>query len=229
MVSARQTRRGSRPAAWPGTSAAEPSARRTGMGDTYDDRVTPAADRATRGASVAVVSRHLVRAGFLAVVVALPLALTATPASAHDSVVGTQPTSGATLSVAPTSVVLHLEEPPAELGNSIAVTAPGGASVTSGDTTITGSDVSVALVPLTADGVYRVAYRIVSDDGHPVTGAYTWTLATGAPTAPSSPSPSAAPASSSTSTTWWLPAALIAVALALGAALVARRRRSGAS
>jgi methionine-rich copper-binding protein CopC len=170
-------------------------------------------------------SSWLVRLALVPALAALVLA-SAAPAFAHDSVVGTVPAAGATVEVAPTSVVIHLEEPPGELGNSIAVTGPGGGSVTAGAAVVSGTDLTVALTTLTVDGPYKVAYRVVSDDGHVIGATYTWTLASGAPSSASA-SPSASPSTPSSPSTasWWLPAALLAVALAVLAAVVLRRRR----
>jgi hypothetical protein len=49
--------------------------------------------------------------------------------------------------------------------------------------TAAGSEVSTAVSPLGAAGAYEIGYRVVSDDGHPVTGKLSFTLTTPGPAA----------------------------------------------
>jgi len=102
---------------------------------------------------------------------------------------------------------------------------------------LTGSDVTVALEPLTASGAYTVAWRVVADDGHPVTGTFGFTLALGASATPSATATttvtpalaatsSSAAADSSSALPWVLGgvAVLVLVGAGLGAARALRRR-----
>jgi hypothetical protein len=57
----------------------------------------------------------------------------------------------------------------------VAVRGPGGASATAGGPTVTGTVVHQPLGPLTSRK-YTVEYRVVSQDGHPVSGALSFTL-----------------------------------------------------
>ena len=164
---------------------------------------------------------------------AAPIAL-APAASAHDAFVGSTPKAGSTLTTAPTSVTVSFEEPPLAAGLAVAVTAPDTTLVTSGDPVLTGTDVVSPLAPLTQAGVYTVAWRVVADDGHPVTGTFSFTLdlAGSGPTGSAGPSSAASPSVSlaastegSSSSASWIVAGLGAlVLLGVGVAFAMRRR-----
>jgi methionine-rich copper-binding protein CopC len=164
--------------------------------------------------------------------------LVATPASAHNALAGSTPAAGSTLTTAPTSVTLHFEEPPLSSGMAVAVTAPDQSLVSPGSPVLTGSDVVASLAPLTASGTYSVAWRVVADDGHPVTGTFTFTVDLGA--AASAPPSATASATSSTSGTvatttdgsssstpvGAIVAGAAALAVLVGAVVLVTRRRS---
>jgi len=178
-------------------------------------------------------ARHVAALLVAGVALVAPIAL-APAASAHDAFVGSTPKAGSTVTAAPTSVTVSFEEPPLAAGLAVAVTAPDKTLVTSGDPVLTGSDVVSALVPLTRSGTYTVAWRIVADDGHPVTGTFTFALdlagsgATGSagPSSAASPSVSLAAATegSSTSASWIIAGLGALLLLGVGVALAMRRR-----
>lgn len=127
--------------------------------------------------------------------------LGATPAAAHDTIEGSNPEDGATVATVPTSVTLTFNEEVQNFSPVIQVTGPDGTNWADGDPTVSGVDVSVPVRAGAPAGAYTVAYRIVSSDGHPVTGELTFTAAGAAQTAPSATTPTAdatssAPASS---------------------------------
>ncbi len=110
-------------------------------------------------------------------VAALSMALTvlgAGPASAHDAFTGSTPANGSTVATTPDSVTLDFEEPPTTIGLTVKVTGPSG-DVQQGAATIEGSKVVQALEPGAPAGSYRIAWRVTSDDGHPVSGELTFT------------------------------------------------------
>jgi len=119
----------------------------------------------------------------------------AAPASAHTKLKSSTPANGAAVPTAPDRVELLFGQHLLGLGT-IAVQGPDGASVTAGDAVLDGATVTQALVANRPAGTYRIAYRVVSADGHPVTGELTFTAtgATGATGAPSPTSPAAATA-----------------------------------
>jgi len=192
--------------------------------------MSPHRPRATRLRPVARAAALLVAGCALVVPIGL-----APAASAHDAFTGSTPKSGSTLTTAPTSVTVSFEEPPLAAGLAVAVTAPDKSLVSSGDPVLTGSDVTVALEPLAASGAYTVAWRVVADDGHPVTGTFGFTLALGASATPSAtvtPSLAATSSSAAADSSSALPWVLggVAVLVLVGAGLAAARalRRRGA-
>ncbi|MFW6773373.1 copper resistance CopC family protein [Nocardioides sp. CPCC 205120] len=114
-----------------------------------------------------------------ALLVLAPLALAA-PAQAHASLVSSTPEDGATLDGAPTEVALQFSgevRAPAY----VVVTGPAG-DVVDGDPVIDGDTVTQPL----GDGIeggYTIAYRVVSEDGHPISGQLTYQVGTGGPAA----------------------------------------------
>ena len=104
----------------------------------------------------------------LGLVVAVP-----TTALAHDVLERTNPADGTTVTHLPGTVVLTFSEAPLEIGTQVVVTGPSG-PVSSGVPTVEGRDVTQALAPTAPGGDYTVSYRVTSDDGHPVTGTFSF-------------------------------------------------------
>ncbi len=119
----------------------------------------------------------------------------AMPASAHTALVKITPSAGAALTTAPTEVVLEFNEPVSRTFATVAVRTAGGVSVSRGTPMVRGAKVTQPLSPDLASGAYRVAYRLVSADGHPVSGESRFTLTV---TAVPSPATSAGPPSAGT-------------------------------
>jgi hypothetical protein len=59
----------------------------------------------------------------------------------------------------------------------VAVTSPDGKSAPSGEPQVSGKTVTLTLEPASPAGQYTVGYHVVSADGHPVSGSYTFTVA----------------------------------------------------
>ncbi len=116
-------------------------------------------------------------------------------ASAHDVLQATDPGDGATVATLPGTVSLTFSEPPLAMGTQVIVTGPSG-DVSEGATSIDGGVVSQALSPSAPGGNYTVTYRVTADDGHPVTGRFTFYASTGldgAPAASARTEPAPAP------------------------------------
>jgi len=130
------------------------------------------------------------------------LALSTAPASAHSELVSSNPADGATLTALPPAVVLTFAEPANPRFLKIAATGPDGQSIAAGAPVAAGTSVCQPLTAASASGRYTVAYRVVSQDGHPVQGSvsFTATMPAAAPTAssPLEPTPSAAAAEPAT-------------------------------
>lgn len=104
----------------------------------------------------------------LGLLVALPSA-----AVAHDVLERTNPPDGTTVTQMPRSVVLTFAETPLQIGTQVLVEGPSG-PVSSGAPTIRGRDVTQAVAPTAPGGDYTVSYRVTADDGHPVTGTFSF-------------------------------------------------------
>jgi methionine-rich copper-binding protein CopC len=96
------------------------------------------------------------------------------PSGADTALVGSQPVDGATVTSRPASVTLEFGNrivPPA----AVAVFAPNGSRVETGGPVVIGNRVQQQIAT-TADGEYRVAFRVMAEDRHPVEGGLTFTV-----------------------------------------------------
>jgi copper resistance protein C len=121
--------------------------------------------------------------------------ISAAPASAHAALVKITPAANGKLTSAPTKVVLDFNEPISNKFATVIVTNAAGVNVAKGKPTVLGGEVTQPLSPSLASSKYRVAYRVTSDDGHPVGGqsTFTLTLAPGSSPTKASPTASATP------------------------------------
>jgi methionine-rich copper-binding protein CopC len=119
-----------------------------------------------------------VRRGVLLVLTAL-LCLTARPASAHTQLVSTSPASGDVLTTPPTEVVLTFSDAPRADFSTVVVDGPGGSDLAAGRVAPRATALAQAVAPGGGEGTWRVAYSVVSPDGHRVSGQYTFVV--GAP------------------------------------------------
>ncbi|MER6360157.1 FixH family protein [Kitasatospora sp. NPDC001527] len=121
--------------------------------------------------------------GVLGAVLALLLA-GAGPAAAHAALQSTDPAQNAVLPTAPPSVTLTFSEAVSLSADSVRVLDPAGKAVDAGSPAHADGKDNTARVGLgsgLADGTYTVAWRAVSDDSHPIGGAFTFSI--GAPSA----------------------------------------------
>jgi copper resistance protein C len=110
------------------------------------------------------------------------LLLGAVPASAHASLVRVVPADGVTVQTAPTQVQLLFDEN-VRSPSTVVVTGPDGAAVQRGTVEVVDNSATVP-VRVTSAGTYHVVFRVLSADGHPVTGETTFAYRT-AGTSPS--------------------------------------------
>lgn len=109
--------------------------------------------------------------------------LLAGPASAHAQLISTDPASGQRLGRAPSAVTLRFSEPVTFDTGYLRVFDAAGRRVDSGTPEHPGGDPTAMAVPLAgglADGGYIVSWQVVSADSHPVGGAYSFAVGTGA-------------------------------------------------
>ena len=107
------------------------------------------------------------------------LALFSSPvASAHGEIVSTFPEQYSNATPIPSEVWIefdgNLQTLDGQSINTIDVVDATGLTVSYGDPVIEGGKISTKLSGQSAPGVFTVNYRIVSEDGHPVEGSYTF-------------------------------------------------------
>ncbi|MFD6444621.1 copper resistance protein CopC [Promicromonospora sp. NPDC060204] len=107
-------------------------------------------------------------AGLAVAVVAL--FATAAPASAHDKLVSSDPAPDETLKEAPDTVSLKYSADVLDMGAAVVVTDGDGTDWVSDAPAIDGATVTAVLDPGLPDGGYEIRWRVVSSDGHPITG-----------------------------------------------------------
>jgi methionine-rich copper-binding protein CopC len=121
---------------------------------------------------------RLLRAALLGALALPLLVVLAGPASAHTALVSTSPADGAQAAVPPAAVVLVFDQPVSTRLSTVQVTGPEGGTWQAGPAGVLGGTVTQPLVELGPAGTYRVAWRVVAPDGHPVTGTSSFTLGT---------------------------------------------------
>ncbi|AQA16409.1 hypothetical protein BV401_22680 [Streptomyces malaysiensis subsp. malaysiensis] len=110
------------------------------------------------------------------------LSVGASSASAHAALTSTDPADGSVVKTAPREVTLNFSEGVLLSGDSVRVLDPKGKRVDTGKTAHVGGKSSTAAAGLHSglpDGTYTVAWKAVSEDSHPVSGAFTFSI--GAP------------------------------------------------
>ena len=107
-------------------------------------------------------------------------------------ITGSDPADGSTVPTAPTQVSVTFDETPQPEGAALTVVGPDGAHHEQGAVTVRDKVVSVPVGALPQAGQYEIGYRVVSSDGHPVSGSVTFDLTT--PSAPAGAATTGAPA-----------------------------------
>jgi methionine-rich copper-binding protein CopC len=176
-------------------------------------------------------------------------------ASAHAELEASNPIADSVIGAMPAQIelsfgeTLMVVEGSAE-ANQVTVSDAKGVRVDDKKTVVTDRMASVGVAPDAAEGVYTVAYRVVSEDGHPIEGSFKFEVSVaaqsgeapvatpvpigeepeGAPTAVIAPAPEpvlydgAASGESSPSPLPWILSGATVVAAAAGAFIVFRRR-----
>ncbi|MFF3713260.1 copper resistance CopC/CopD family protein [Streptomyces phaeochromogenes] len=101
------------------------------------------------------------------------------PVSAHSAVRETTPGEGTVLKSAPKQVTMTFTESVGITDDSLRVLSPENRRVNAGDTEHASGRSDTVRVPLDgglADGTYTVAWRVVSADSHPISGAFTFSI-----------------------------------------------------
>ncbi|WP_054248158.1 copper resistance CopC family protein [Rhodococcus opacus] len=128
----------------------------------------------------------------LLAVTATALLLGAGSAQAHSELISSSPAADSVLDFGPPGVELVFNQNIQNQFVNVSVTAPDGTQVGQGEPSVQGAKVLLPVVDGIGSGQYTVGYRVISEDGHPITGTYSFTLALPAP--PVSQAGAAAPA-----------------------------------
>ncbi|MBM3714294.1 MAG: hypothetical protein FJW64_00930 [Actinobacteria bacterium] len=163
--------------------------------------------------------RWFAAAGIIATALSVMLVLSSSPpARAHDALVQSSPTADSVVTSTPAEVSMTYSGEVFDASSAIAVEVidSSGANVARTPPVVTDTTVTQAVEPVLSPGIVTVRWRVVSSDGHPISGEYAFTVdapvaptssaepdpspATGAPSAPGqSPAVSSTPEQSATS------------------------------
>ncbi|MDZ4351654.1 MAG: copper resistance protein CopC [Arthrobacter sp.] len=150
--------------------------------------------------------------------------LAAAPAAlAHDQLISSSPAPDERPDKSPANITLTFSSPLLTLGHEVRVVDEDARNWVSGAPVLSRETLAQPL-PELPDGGYQVSWRVVSADGHPISGSYGFQVgnpAAATPTASVSPSAggdsgAAAVTETGTGVPAWLPAAAIAAAAGLG-------------
>lgn len=132
------------------------------------------------------------RAALLVAASAALIAVPAMPAWAHNHVVATTPAEGAVVTEQPGTISLETSDELLDVGDgsAIRVQGPDGLYYGDGCTDVVGATAATS-AQLGTPGEYTVTWQVVSTDGHPISGTWTfdWQPAEGAVLAEGSTEP----------------------------------------
>lgn len=153
-------------------------------------------------------------------------------AAAHSELIASDPAADATVSAVPAAVTLTFNQNIESMFATVVVQGDGDKNWATAEPDVSGAQVRAAVDGAMPNGTYTISYRVVSADGHPITGSFQFTIAmnTGQappPTAASTPAPQTvtdtpAPRPERPNTVMWIVAAATAGVL-VGAAIVVGR------
>ena len=144
------------------------------------------------------------------------------PAAAHADLVSSDPADGATLAAAPAAITLTFSDPLFVDGVQMSLVTAEGTLVPSDPPAVSEATATLTWPATAGPGSYEVGYRVVSTDGHPVSGAISFTIeATAVPEATSAPAPTTVPLEPGASATAAAGSTSPSPPLMLGAALLA--------
>lgn len=98
------------------------------------------------------------------------------PAAAHAVLLSTTPADRAALAAAPAEVTLEFNEPVSATLGSVRAYDGDGDRVDEGDVRTEGARIRLGLRDGLGDGAYIVTFRVISQDAHPISGAFAFTV-----------------------------------------------------
>lgn len=124
-------------------------------------------------------------------------------ASAHDELISSDPAAGATVTKSPEKIELDFSGELQQLAGAqtsvVALSAEDGTKIAS-EVTTKGKTVTVVPESKLASGTYKLVYRVVSSDGHPISDSINFTVKLPAAAASESATSAPAPKASAEST-----------------------------
>jgi copper resistance protein C len=141
-----------------------------------------------------VTGARLVRAlaGFAIALAAGVVVLPA--AAAHSSQTGSTPAEGAVLDVPPSFVEVTFDTALMDMGAALVVRSEDGTVISAAAPEVGRTAIRIAVATDAPPGAYTVAYRVVSQDGHPITATFDYTVAGDMPaSAAAAPAPDEGP------------------------------------
>lgn len=122
-----------------------------------------------------------------------------TAASAHDTLIDSSPAAGSAVDTLPAALTLTFS---AELitgdGTTfVEITDPTGAPARAGEPVVEGAVVTIPLAEAAPAGEYAVEWRVVSSDGHPISGEFVFDVLTATEPGPT-PEPTSEPSAEAT-------------------------------
>ncbi|ONH56287.1 copper resistance protein CopC [Frankia sp. CcI49] len=146
-------------------------------------------------------------------------ALLAAPraAWAHSTVLRTEPGDGSTVNAPPDRISLVFNEPVWTDYATVVVTGSDGRTLQTGPPQVIETTLTVPLRGATPGG-YHVTWRVVSADGHPITGEFSFTATAAGPAASTTATATAGPATSASASASAPASAPVSTSVAAGAA-----------
>ncbi len=124
----------------------------------------------------------------------------AVPVPVHTVLRSVTPAAGARLDRAPAEIVLVFSEPVSPTFAQVSLSHDG-ADVPMGAPTVADLTVRTQVTRTLAAGGYQIAFRVVSQDGHPVSGTSTFAVLGSEAPASASPAPATSPATAASAPT----------------------------
>ncbi|WP_105035240.1 copper resistance CopC family protein [Cryobacterium aureum] len=129
-------------------------------------------------------NRLLAGLGALTLAAAFAIGSAAPAASAHDSVLATVPSDTEHVDLAPAAVSMRFTDDIMQLGAIMLVVDSAGTDWGTGEPALDGPTATVAVDPALPDGAYQVRWRVVSADGHPISGTFDFSVGDASAAAP---------------------------------------------
>ena len=111
----------------------------------------------------------------------------AAPAQAHDQIISTSPSEDGHVDTAPAEVSMVYTDSLIEVGAVVLVMDNDEKDWADGPVALDGPNATQAIKAGMPDGIYQVRWRVVSSDGHPISGVYDFAVGTATLTTDTTP------------------------------------------